>query len=104
MNDQPIHINFGDAVSALKSGLKVARAGWNGKNMFIYLNKGAHDSNGECMTPDFIGGVSFDLFEAGDTGILTRMPNLNMRAADGFTITGWLASQTDILAEDWVIL
>ena len=38
------------------------------------------------------------------TGTITRLPNLNMRAATGSTVTGWLASQTDILAEDWVDL
>lgn len=92
-------MNFGDAIEAAKLGQRIARAGWNGKGMFVYLNKGS------TAAPDMtIVGVSIDLFDAGDDGTVTRMPNLNMKAADGSTVTGWLASQTDILAEDWSVL
>lgn len=94
-------MNFGQAIEALKSGAIAARAGWNGKNMFIYLNRGSVDGVVKGLT---IGGVSTHLFDEGDDGTATRMPNLNMRAADGSTVTGWLASQTDMLAEDWHVL
>jgi len=95
-------MKFGEAIEALKTGTIVSRAGWNGKGMFIFLNKGSRD----ISTPDEKGistveGVPFELFESGDKGTVTRLPNINMRAASGSTITGWLASQTDILAEDW---
>ena len=53
---------------------------------------------------ELIDGVHPDLFEKGATGTVTRLPNINMRAASGATVTGWLASQTDILAEDWTIV
>ena len=98
-------LTFGLALEALKQGHCVARAGWNGKNMFIYLNKGSHHF-AEVSTPGFthIEGVKRELFELGDTGTITRLPNINMRAATGSTVTGWLASQTDMLAEDWVDL
>lgn len=101
--------DFGEAIKALKSGYKVAREGWNGKNMFIYLNKGNFDFReatkevleAECFT---IGGVCKELFKSGPEGSVTRMPNINMKAADGSTVTGWLASQTDMLADDWTVV
>jgi len=101
-------MNFGEAVEALKLGSRVAREGWNGKKMFIYLNKGSIDvasHHKEVRESEnfFVEGIKSDLFESGDTGTVTRLPNLNMKAATGSTVTGWLASQTDILAEDWSI-
>lgn len=110
-------MNFGQAVEALKSGQRVAREGWNGKNMFLTLNRGSVDlefvqktgtikvvDTGNGLSHVLIEGVQHILFERGDENTVTRMPNINMRAASGSIITGWLASQTDILAEDWVIL
>lgn len=91
-------MNYGQVIELLKRGSNVARGEWNGKGMFISLNKGSFDR--EVM--GFSDGVSMGLFEAGDAGTVTRLPNLNMRAASGATVTGWLASQTDMLAEDWV--
>lgn len=96
-------LNFGQALEVLKQGHCIARAGWNGKSMFIYLNKGSS----EILSPTRSGtveGVSEALFDLGMTGTVTRLPNLNMRAASGSTVTGWLASQTDLLAEDWIDL
>lgn len=94
-------MTFGDALMMLKLGYRVARAGWNGKGMFIYLNRGAHDFDADPRGA--IDGVDSDYFAKGDTGIVTRMPNVNMRSASGATVTGWLASQTDMLAEDWMV-
>jgi hypothetical protein len=98
-------MNFGQALEVLKSGECVSRAGWNGKGMFIWLDRGSHDFSATTPVPLVggppIGGVPGYLFSRGDTGTVTRMPNLNMHAADGATVTGWLASQTDMLAEDW---
>jgi len=96
-------MNFGAAIEHLKSGGgRVARDGWNGKGMFVFLNKGSRPplTTNALLT----GGVRNSLFEEGDRGTSVRMPNLNLRAADGSTVTGWLASQTDILAEDWEIV
>lgn len=93
------NLNFGQAIEAAKQGKIVARIGWNGKGMFVYLNRGSSPNENPS-----IEGVSGDLFDLGDTDTVIRLPNLNMRSATGSTVTGWLASQTDILAEDWVIL
>lgn len=96
--------DFGSAIVALKQGKSVARAGWNGKGMFLFLNRGSADFPADEQRVPNIDGVPSDLFENGDTGTVTRLPNINMRSASGATVTGWLASQTDILAEDWIII
>jgi len=96
-------MNFGDAIEALKQGKQVSRNGWNGKGMFIYLNRGSADYQSEDEFEQ-IEGINANLFDRGATGAVTRLPNLNMKAATGSTVTGWLASQTDLLAEDWGIV
>ena len=97
-------MNFGQAIQALKQGKKVSRYGWNGKGMFIFLNLGNVDISQLPNKPDLIEGINADLFRVGDIGTTTRLPNLNMKASTGSTVTGWLASQTDLLAEDWGIV
>lgn len=112
-HDPNCSLPFGEALEALKSGKRIAREGWNGKGMFVYLVRGSFD--GKLLgfesdeQPPFdhgstMCGVKLGLFEAGAYGTATRMPNINMRAAGGETVTGWLASQTDMLASDWTIL
>lgn len=96
-------MNFGLALEALKQGKAIARQGWNGKGMFAYLNKGSHDIS-KPREGKNVEGISFELFELGGQDTVTRLPNINMRAATGSTVTGWLASQTNLLAEDWEIL
>ncbi len=98
------YTNFGVALQYLKQGKRVARAGWNGKGMFIFLNKGSVDSEGETESLPPIEGVPARFFTQGDKGTVTRLPNINMHTATGSTVTGWLASQTDLLAEDWEVL
>lgn len=68
-------MDFGSALEALKSGWKVARQGWNGKNMWLYI-----------QTPDMFSKMT--------------LPYIYMYTAQGDRVP-WLASQTDILAEDW---
>ena len=95
-------MNFGQALEAVKNGNAVSRDGWNGKGMCIYLNKGSAAT--KFSEDETVEGISGSLFELGDTGTVTRLPNLNMKAATGSTVTGWLASQTDLLAEDWGVV
>jgi hypothetical protein len=96
-------MTFGLAIEAMKMGSRACRAGWNGKGMFIFLNPGSDPSAPESR-PTHLSGIGSSLFGYGDTGTTRRLPNLNMRAADGATVTGWLASQTDMLAEDWMVV
>lgn len=82
--------NFGEALAQLKIGKKVARSGWNGKGMFIFLVQG---SQFEVNRPPLLG-----IYPAGT--IINYHAHIDMRTADG-TIVPWIASQTDILANDW---
>ena len=87
-------MNFGEALEALKQGKKVAREGWNGKGMWLILVPGTVDIN-------FGDGSAY--YRAGlKRGTINR--HIDMRTATGEMQPGWLASQTDMLAEDWVIV
>lgn len=93
-------LSFGGALKALKQGHKVMRNGWNGKNLFISLKRGVQASDN---AHERVLGVSIDLMDVGDVGITTRLPHLEIYYPDG-TRCAWLASQTDMLADDWAIL
>jgi hypothetical protein len=96
-------MTFGQAIEAMKAGESVARVGWNGKGMCLWLNKGSI-ALGDVPSPGLLEALPPCLFDKGDTGTICRLPNINMRTAGGETLTGWLASQTDMLAEDWAIV
>jgi hypothetical protein len=83
-------MNFGDALRLLKHGEKLARRGWNGKGMFIYLVRG---STFQVSRPPLLG-----IYPEGTE--IRYLPHIDMRTADGSCVP-WLASQTDVLAEDW---
>lgn len=84
-------MSFGLALEAVKLGFRVARKGWNGKRMYVFL---AHE-------PDF--NTPQDLSEFEDTA--AEVPDcLGLRTAQGQLQLGWLASQNDLLADDWYIL
>lgn len=85
--------DFRDALAHLKQGRLVAREGWNGKAMFIYLVPG---STFEVSRAPLLG-----IFAEGTK--LQYLPHIDMRTATGACVP-WLASQTDILAEDWVLV
>lgn len=89
-------MTFGLAVEALKIGKKVTRKGWNGKGMYVFRQKG-YPSGIPCnkQTAEAVGIKEGDLFKC--------QPYLQMKCADG-TFQMWLASQSDILAEDWEIV
>lgn len=95
-------MNFGKAIEALKAGKKVARAGWNGKGMFLYLTKGSNVQLDEVKAETanhlraFCNDRGMDSLQIGS--------HIDMKAADNSIVIGWLASQTDMLAEDWVIV
>jgi hypothetical protein len=82
--------SFGWALSVLKSfpGARVARKGWNGKGMWLALVK-----------PGL--GAPMCFVDESDGGLLRALPWIGMRTADGCFVP-WLASQTDMLVEDWV--
>ena len=86
-------MNFGQAVEALKNGSKVERSGWNGKGMFLFL----------------VPGSTFKVNRAPLLGIypegteINYQPHIDMKTAQD-TVVPWLASQSDVLAEDWQVV
>ena len=86
-------MSFSQALECIKRGMKMARAGWNGKNMFVFLVSG---SRFQVNRPPLLG-----IYEEGTE--INYHAHIDMRTADG-TIVPWLASQTDVLAEDWGIV
>lgn len=92
-------MKFGEAIELLKEGKCVARDGWNGRGMFLWLQEGSYPI--DKPTSGIVDGVPITLFDKGDNGTVASMPTICMRTANGNNATGWLASQADILAEDW---
>lgn len=86
-------MNFSQALVELKLGKLVARSGWNGKKMFIFLVPGSQFLvNRKPLLGIFPDGTE-----------ISYCPHLDMKTVDG-KIVPWLASQTDILADDWEIV
>ncbi len=78
--------DFGTALAFLRRGIRVHRAGWNGRGMWLrYV--------------DLYNDKEFALRESG-TARGTWLPFIAMKTADNGLVP-WLASQTDILATDW---
>lgn len=81
------YYNFGLVLQALKEGKKATRAGWNGKGIFIELQK-----------PDENSKMTHPYIFIDTTGLQTDNPHAPK------SLVPWLASQTDMLADDWVIV
>lgn len=89
--EEQTEFSFGYAVELLKQGQRVARKGWNGKGMFLLLIAGASVTepiNDCCSDPQEVG--------------LPVLGAIYMKTADN-KLVPWLARQTDVLSEDWVI-
>lgn len=86
-------MSFGDALVMLKAGKKVARAGWNGKGMFLFLVNG---STFQVNRPPLLG-----IYPEGTT--INYHAHVDMKTADD-KVVPWLCSQTDMLAEDWQVV
>lgn len=106
INEYHIHIpqeevmDFGVALMNLKEGRRAARKGWNGKGMYVFLatDVSFHTKAdlGEFNSEHSEECSELNSVEVGDMLVL--------RTAQGALQPGWLASQADMLAEDWVIL
>ena len=79
-------MTFGMAIEALKKGFRVSRSGWNGKGMWLKAMQS-----------------TYGVIDLGEHGIIKAMPWIGMRTATEEFVP-WLASQTDILSEDWGIV
>ena len=89
-------MDFGEAIRQAKLGKKIARDGWNGKGMAVAYQPG-YPEGIPCNknTSDTWGIPEGSLFKC--------RPYLQLRCVDG-TYQMWLASQSDILADDWKIV
>lgn len=94
-----VGMDFGDAIRSLKAGQRVARAGWNGKGMWLSLSC---DGTREVAAENFWSPHNAE-FARQNGGKATVLPSITMKTATGEILMGWLASQTDMLAEDWQI-
>ncbi len=86
-------MDFGDALTAVKAGKKISRSGWNGADMYVVYQPGYPD------------GIAINANTAQATGIpqgttCRFRPYLMMFTTQGDFVP-WVASQTDILAQDW---
>ena len=80
--------SFGDAIKYLKRGMKVARKGWNGKKQYIQLATGISykTADGDIVNCEHDASGNMAIASVGTSGVQM----------------GWLASQADMLADDWV--
>lgn len=83
-------MDFGEALRIIKAGGRVARRGWNGRGMFLFLVPG---STFKVNRPPLLG-----IYPEGTE--IRYHAHIDMRTADG-QVVPWLCSQTDALAEDW---
>jgi hypothetical protein len=93
VDDSPKRMTFSEALAHIKAGDCVARRGWNGEGMYVFLV----DGSTFCVNRPPLN----QMFPEGTE--ITYRSHIDMRAADG-SIGVWVPSQTDILAEDWYIV
>lgn len=97
---EPESMDFGDAIRALKAGHKVRRAGWNGAGMWVVMM-------GELKLPPYSDQTTNrkvndrTAVHIGADTPFHSLSYLAMWTAQGKWQPGWLASQADMLAEDW---
>jgi hypothetical protein len=94
-------MTFGGALEMMKMGFKVARKGWNGKGMFIYMQDGSYPYFHQLKkdVQEKLTGPYVDPY-----GSVHVCPHIDMKAADGSLVIGWLASQEDMLADDYYVV
>lgn len=88
---EPTTFDFGTALRLLKMGDRVARKGWNGKDMFLFLVPGSRFT---VNRPPLLG-----IYPEGTE--IEYHAHIDMKTAQGYVVP-WLASQADLLANDWV--
>lgn len=84
------NMDFGEALRLLKRGHRVARRGWNGKDMFLFLVPSSHFKVNREPLLSIVGEGTEIEYHA----------HIDMKTAQGYVVP-WLASQTDLLIDDW---
>lgn len=102
-------MTFSGAIEALNKGAFVARKGWNGKGMFLYKVE-ASDTTYEQLRRRCKDAIDYVYKNVKDDEPQTVQEtihinaHIDMKAADDSIVVGWLASQTDMQADDWHIV
>lgn len=94
-------MNFGQALEVSKSGKKLARSGWNGKGQFVVMMPALYLPPHNTQEP----GVKVNDRTAKHIGVdtpLDSQPYFALFNAQGKWQPGWLPSQGDLFAEDWI--
>lgn len=92
-------MDYSEALLYMKDGHRVRRAGWNGKGMWICIGDG-NDANPAAN----FWNKHTRAFAEQNGGFARVLPYFIMKTADNAILMGWLASQTDMLAEDWELV
>lgn len=93
---------FGQAIEALHQGKRVARSGWNGKGLFIFMQIPSEIS--EDVIPKMQSVPQFVKDEFARRGGNIRYKNQLAMVYPDNTVYGWVASPSDVLESDWCIL
>ena len=93
-------MRFGEALRECESGKKIARKGWNGKGMYVIYTCGRE----LVLVRDDIWTKAVREIAKENGGSVKIRPYLSLKTAQGDLQIGWLASQSDMLAEDWEVV
>lgn len=88
-------MNFSQALEALKTGAYITRKCWNGKNMFLWLKPGTLIKEEWCHDPTLLK------LARENGGTIEALPTICKKTVDNKVLTGWNASQADMMADDW---
>ena len=89
----PQKLTFGDALHYLKQGKKVAREGWNGKGMFVYMVPAASYQAQTGVAKSYFGEGSMVPYQS---YMAIKNPNES--------VSTWVPSVNDTLSEDWMVM
>jgi len=92
-------MDIGEALQRAKQGDRVARRGWNGRDMWVTYSPGA-----DALPAANFWSPANKRFAESQGGYARVLPCFTMKTADGSILMGWLASQTDMIADDWFVL
>lgn len=105
------NLSYGEALEAVKKGKLIAREGWNGKGMFVFQRAEIQLNIADFFSINTLPKGVKDYYELKNQPIekasdvtINFTAYLCMKAADDSIVNGWLASQTDMLSNDWQIL
>lgn len=94
-------LDFSAALRAARDGARIARSGWNGKGMWVAMSG---TSGPRAVAAGTLWSPHAHAFAEANGGVADVLPCLIMKTATNEILMGWLASQTDLLADDWMIM